>query len=228
MTHERPIMLVDDDPCVLEALPPLLQKRLPHVPIEVVNSASAALALLMMRRYGVIMSDVRMPVMDGWQLLQTVTTQYPETPVLLLSGYLDPPGVLNALRAGAYDVILKPLSPTFLVERIHQALIIHRCLRRIRARHLFIARGRRQIVVMQHILDNAQGAHVPIPNPALARRIMAARHLKSMTVTQLRTSLERLEARIHFLEAKANGTAADIQSAYAKASLFARQRAAGL
>jgi FixJ family two-component response regulator len=221
-------MLIDDDPSVLEALPPLLQRRLPHVPIEVVSSASAALTQLAMRRYGAIMSDVRMPVMDGWQLLQTVTTRYPDTPVLLLSGYLDPPGVLKALRAGAYDVILKPLSATFLVERIRQALIIHRCLRRIKARQLSIARGRRQVVVMQQILDNAQGRPVPIQNPALAKRIVASRHLQRMTVTQLKASLERLEARIHLLEGKANGTTADIQSAYAQAHLFARQRAAGL
>ena len=228
MSRERPIMLVDDDPSVLEALPPLLQRRLPHVPIEVVNSASAALTQLAMRRYGVIMSDVRMPVMDGWQLLQTVTTRYPDTPVLLLSGYLDPPGVLNALRAGAYDVILKPLSPTFLVERIRQALIVHRCMRRIKARQLLIARGRRQIVVMQQILDNAQGRPVAIQNPALAKRIVEPRHLKRMTLTQLKASLERLKARIHLLETMANGTTADIQSAYAQARLFARQRAAGL
>ena len=228
MSHERPIMLVDDDPSLLEALPQLLQRRLPHVPIEVVSSASAALAQLAMRRYGVIMSDVRMPVMDGWQLLQTVTTRYPDTPVLLLSGYLDPPGVLNALRAGAYDVILKPLSPTFLAERIRQALIIHRCMRRIKARQLLIARGRRQIVVMQQILDNAQGRAVPIQNSTLARRSVAPRHVKRMTVTELKASLDRLKGRIHFLEAKTNGTAADIQSAYAQARLFARQRAAGL
>ena len=201
MSHERPIMLVDDDPSILEALPQLLQRRLPHVPIEVVSSASAALAQLAMRRYGVIMSDVRMPVMDGWQLLQTVTTRYPDTPVLLLSGSLDPPGVLNALRAG---------------------------MRRIKARQLLIARGRRQIVVMQQILDNAQGRAVPIQNSTLARRSVAPRHVKRMTVTELKASLDRLKGRIHFLEAKTNGTAADIQSAYAQARLFARQRAAGL
>jgi DNA-binding NtrC family response regulator len=228
MSHERPIMLIDDDPSLLEALPPLLQRRLPDVPIEVVSSASAALSQLAMRRYGAIMSDVRMPVMDGWQLLQTVTAQYPDTPVLLMSAYLDPPDVLHALSAGAYDVILKPLSPTFLAERIRQALIIHRCLRRIKARQLLIARARRQMVVMHQILDNAQGRPVPIQNPVLAKRIVGPRHLKRMTVTELKMSLEQLKAHIHLLQAKANGTTADIRSAYAQARLFARQRAAGL
>ena len=115
MSHERPIMLVDDDPSLLEALPQLLQRRLPHVPIEVVSSASAALAQLAMRRYGVIMSDVRMPVMDGWQLFDRLKQdeRLARIPVVIITAFGRELG-----SVGQLPVLKKPID----LRDLHRAV----------------------------------------------------------------------------------------------------------
>jgi two-component system C4-dicarboxylate transport response regulator DctD len=60
---------------------------------------------------GILVSDIRMPVMDGLELLRAARERDPELPVILITGHGDVPLAVEAIRAGAYDFVQKPFDP---------------------------------------------------------------------------------------------------------------------
>ncbi|MFC5406707.1 response regulator transcription factor [Cohnella soli] len=73
------------------------------------SNGEEALALLHDRRVSVVVTDIRMPIMDGLALLSECAARYPATKTIVLSGYDDFPLVRTALRQGAKDYLLKPV-----------------------------------------------------------------------------------------------------------------------
>ena len=71
---------------------------------------------------GVIVSDIRMPHIDGHQLFGMVQSIDPEIPVILISGHADVSEAMEAMRRGAYDFIVKPYSDDQLAQCIKRAL----------------------------------------------------------------------------------------------------------
>ncbi len=102
----RPIgvLLVDDDGGVRAVIAALLEQA----GFEVVATGSALQAVSMVERrsFDVVLSDVRMPGMSGMQLLQLVRARRPEMPVVLMSGHATVPLAVDAVRAGAANVLL--------------------------------------------------------------------------------------------------------------------------
>lgn len=104
------ILVVDDDPALLQALPHMLRLRLQNLHVDTAESAQLALELVQAQRYDVIVSDIKMPGMDGFDLLAALQHLWPETPVLLITGHGEHDMAIRALRGGAYDYILKPID----------------------------------------------------------------------------------------------------------------------
>ncbi len=75
---------------------------------------------------GVIVSDIRMPGMDGLELLNELHAQDPELPVLLITGHGDVPLAVQAMRAGAYDFLEKPFASDALLDSVRRALAVRR------------------------------------------------------------------------------------------------------
>jgi two-component system C4-dicarboxylate transport response regulator DctD len=71
---------------------------------------------------GVLLSDIRMPGMDGWQLFRRARAQDPELPVILMTGHGDIPQAVEAVQAGAFDFLAKPFAVERLLERLDRAL----------------------------------------------------------------------------------------------------------
>nr|WP_131834969.1 sigma-54 dependent transcriptional regulator [Ancylobacter aquaticus] len=120
MTNPPDVLLVDDDEEVRRAYGQTLE--LDGLTVSTTGSSAAALASLSTRFEGVVVSDVRMPGMDGFGLLDAVRRLDPDIPVLLITGHGDVPMALRALRAGAWDFIEKPADPVLLVETVRRAL----------------------------------------------------------------------------------------------------------
>lgn len=116
------ILLVDDDPALLQALPLTVSLRMSNVQVHTATSVSAALALLQQHEYDTIVSDIKMPGMDGLDLLAIASRQYPDIPVLLITGHGEHDLAIRALRGGAYDYILKPIDRDDLIASLHRAL----------------------------------------------------------------------------------------------------------
>jgi DNA-binding NtrC family response regulator len=116
------ILLVDDDPALLQALPLTVSLRMSNVQVHTAASAPEALTLLQQHEYDAIVSDIKMPGIDGFDLLAITSQQYPEVPVLLITGHGEHDLAIRALRGGAYDYILKPIDRDDLVASLYRAL----------------------------------------------------------------------------------------------------------
>ena len=104
------VLLVDDDPALLQALPEALRLRMAGVTVETADSAAAALDRIAARDYDAIVTDIKMPGMDGLELLAELRMQRPDTPTLMITGHGEHDLVVHALRGGAYDFVQKPID----------------------------------------------------------------------------------------------------------------------
>ena len=119
------VLIVDDDPMLLQALSKTIALRMSMVDVQAVSSAREALNLLQERTYGAVVSDIKMPEMDGLTLLAQVQERHAEIPVLLITGHSDHQLAIRALRGGAYDYILKPIDRDDFIAALHRALHTH-------------------------------------------------------------------------------------------------------
>ncbi len=81
-----------------------------------------ALAALAQDRPDLILTDVRMPEIDGWEILRRVQAEYPETPVIVMTAYGTIEDAVAMLRAGAYNYITKPFQHETLLHQLDLAL----------------------------------------------------------------------------------------------------------
>ena len=113
------ILLVDDEPMILHSTEQWL--KMANFTVISCESAEQALVYLEDDFDGILVSDVRMPDMDGLVLMERARLLISELPVILLTGHGDVDMAINAMRSGAYDFIEKPFNPERLVEVIHRA-----------------------------------------------------------------------------------------------------------
>ena len=102
------IIVIDDDAVACEFLQEVLQRD--GYDVSSFTSASAALKQNL-ADYDLLMSDIRMPGMDGLQLLDEIQKQWPNLPVILMTAYGSLETTMEAIRLGAWDYISKPFSP---------------------------------------------------------------------------------------------------------------------
>lgn len=116
------ILLVDDDIALLQALPHMVALRIHGVQVDTSDTASQALELIHEHDYDTIVSDIKMPGMDGLELLAKIQELRPEIPTLLITGHADQSLITQALRYGAYDFIEKPIDRVYFVAALHRAI----------------------------------------------------------------------------------------------------------
>ncbi len=135
-----PVLLVDDDEMLLHALSEVIRLRMSNVTVQTVSSAEEALNQLKQREYSAIISDMKMPGMDGLALLAYVQDHRPDIPVLLITGYNDRETALQAVQAGAYDYIRKPIERDDFVAALYRALSTYRLRQQIKEQQQIIER----------------------------------------------------------------------------------------
>ncbi|WCD82590.1 MULTISPECIES: sigma-54-dependent response regulator transcription factor FleR [Pseudomonas] len=112
------VLLVEDDRALREALADTLM--LGGYDFREADCAEAALVALGEEPFGMMISDVNMPGMDGHQLLALVRTRYPQLPVLLMTAYGAVERAVDAIRQGAADYLVKPFEPRALLELVER------------------------------------------------------------------------------------------------------------
>ncbi|MDP3813850.1 sigma-54 dependent transcriptional regulator [Pseudomonas sp.] len=120
MNEPLSVLIVEDDPHVLLGCQQAL--ALEDIPSVGVGSAEEALQRIDSDFAGIVISDIRLPGIDGLQLLQRLKQRDPSLPVLLITGHGDIGMAVQAMRDGAYDFMEKPFSPERLVEACRRAL----------------------------------------------------------------------------------------------------------
>ena len=117
---EDRILVVDDEEAICRAIAQRLT-------MEGYTSATArngkeALHLLYFGKFSLVITDIRMPEMDGLELLKEMKTLCPQVLAIMMTGHLEINKVVEALRFGAYDFILKPFDLDLVVFSVRRAL----------------------------------------------------------------------------------------------------------
>ena len=120
MNNDLTVLIVEDDPHVLLGCQQAL--ALEDIRSEGVGSAEQALALVGDNFPGIVISDIRLPGMDGLELLKQLKGRDRTLPVVLITGHGDISMAVGAMRDGAYDFMEKPFSPERLVDVARRAL----------------------------------------------------------------------------------------------------------
>lgn len=115
------ILFVDDEPEILEGLQAMLYSMRGDWELSFVHSGAEALALLERIPQDVVVTDMRMPGMDGAQLLHAVQQKTPETVRIILSGYSDQESVMRTVKL-AHRYLSKPCPPAEVKQAIVKAL----------------------------------------------------------------------------------------------------------
>jgi DNA-binding NtrC family response regulator len=104
----RRILVVDDDPTILSSFTEVLADE--ETEVRTAASAEEALAAIDAQRPDLVLSDVRMPGLDGIELLRLLKERVPGTDVIIMTAYDDMPTAVAAMREGAFDFLPKPLD----------------------------------------------------------------------------------------------------------------------
>ena len=114
------ILLVDDDPDLLR----LISLRLMSAGYRVrtADSGETALAALAIARPGTVITDMRMPGIDGLQLFEAIHRQHPALPVIILTAHGTIPDAVSATQRGVFAFLTKPFDSQDLLHKVAAAL----------------------------------------------------------------------------------------------------------
>lgn len=133
MKENARILVVDDEPMVCLALTNWLEEE--NYLAKAVGGGPEAIASLREENWDIVLLDLRMPGMDGIEVLKQVQEIAPQTVVIMMTAYASISGAVQAMQEGAYDYVVKPLDVdqlTLMLNRIveHQQLITENILLR--------------------------------------------------------------------------------------------------
>jgi len=171
------VLLVDDEESILNSLRRLLRGQ----PYDVLLATSGAQALELMaqRPVDLVMSDARMPNMDGATLLAQVRQMYPATTRIMLTGYADPSAIIKAINEGQIDrYISKPWNDEEMLLILRQAL-----------EHQHLARERERL----EQLTRVQNDQLKLLNSTLEKHVSARTAELQQTADMLDLAYEELK-----------------------------------
>ncbi len=114
------ILIADDEPVTLELIVERLQME--GYEVEVVSGGQQAIEAAEKSTFKVVLTDLSMPDMGGMEVLAHFTTHYPETLVIVLTGFGTVATAVQAMKRGAYDYLSKPANPDELVLTLKRAV----------------------------------------------------------------------------------------------------------
>ena len=115
------MLIIDDDDVLLSALPWPIKRRMSTVEIDTADCPEEALAHVYSRDYDVIVSDIRMPRMDGVTATRHIKWRWPDIQLLVLTTFDDDALVFRSIEAGACGYLLKDVGSDALAEAVRAA-----------------------------------------------------------------------------------------------------------
>jgi DNA-binding NtrC family response regulator len=113
------VLLVDDEEDFLDAVAERMRAR--GIEVSTTTSARDALEMIEEKSYDAIVMDLMMPELEGTEALKAIKNRNGELQVILLTGYVTPEQVDQAMKFGAMDIIEKPPDLDVLIEKIKKA-----------------------------------------------------------------------------------------------------------
>jgi len=115
------ILIVDDNVDMLKFFQKALERE-GHVTVQATNGLEALEILQNQDGIDLILSDIRMPIKSGIDILKEVRTKYPAIKVVLITGYAQVEEYLQAMEYGAYEYLTKPIRVNDLLTCVNRAL----------------------------------------------------------------------------------------------------------
>ena len=116
----KPILIVDDEKNIRLALSMSLETL--DIPVETAASGEEALERLAQGGYGLMLLDLRMPGLDGMEVLRQVSQQRPEIKVIIITAYGSIDLAVEAMKLGAVDFLQKPFDAGQVREMVRRIL----------------------------------------------------------------------------------------------------------
>jgi DNA-binding NtrC family response regulator len=145
------ILLIDDERAIRRALREILEFE--NCQVHEAESGVQALQLLEQSSFDLIFSDIKMPHMDGIELLEQIKKKNLETPVVMISGHGNVETAVGAIKLGAFDFIEKPLD-------LNRILVL---LRQVKDRNHLVE----QTVQLKQVVKKIKGTHIIGQTPAI-------------------------------------------------------------
>ncbi len=119
-TDQPTVFVVDDDEAMRDSIVCLLESA--NLPCRMFGDARAFLDACQPGQPGCLLLDIRMPGMNGMELLTHLKANAYSQPVIIITGHGDVPLAVRALKSGAFDFVQKPFGAQDLVDKVHAAL----------------------------------------------------------------------------------------------------------
>jgi DNA-binding NtrC family response regulator len=114
------ILVVDDEPVIRVGLTRTLEGT--EFSVDCASNGHSAIEMLQQKEYDLIITDLKMPGMSGFEVLATVKALQPDVPVIMITGFATVETAVEAMKSGAVDYIVKPFTPDQILEKVHRAL----------------------------------------------------------------------------------------------------------
>ncbi|MDO9083455.1 MAG: response regulator, partial [Humidesulfovibrio sp.] len=189
------ILLVDDEPDFAQGLARLIQAGFPEVECVLAASSAEALEQLGSGVIELMLTDLRMPGLDGQELLRQALTADPNLTVLMLTGHGSVEAAVAALKAGAYDFLTKPVDQGELFRAVAKGLD--------RARLLDENRALRELARRPELDRSLVGASPPMQRLKEAIAAVAVSDYTVLVRGESGTGKELVAANIHRLSSRA-------------------------
>jgi len=161
---EKPrILVVDDEAVVRKGMQRILEQEGFHV--ETSASGYSAIERMQKQEFDVVITDLKMPGMNGMEVLKTVRILQPEIPVIIITGYASVDTAVETMRRGAFDYIPKPFTPDLIIQKVRKALaekpvlledsVLGKTLREQHGFDMFVGESKEMQKVYQRILQVA-------------------------------------------------------------------------
>ena len=188
------VLVVDDELFACRSCQDILGKQ-GHV-VEFALSGGEALELLDKKPFDLVLTDLKMPAMDGIELLGRIKKRSPNVPVIVITGYATVETAVEAMRKGAYDYVSKPFTPDALRVVVRKALEKSQLVREVN----FLRQAQR---------NEYEGAHAVGESPAMRRVYALVEKVAPTNTTVLiggesGTGKEVIARAIHYRSGRAN------------------------
>jgi len=114
------ILVVDDEDIVRTSCSRTLSPE--GYEVKLAKNGSEGLKMAREDKFDLVLTDLKMPDMDGIEVLRIIKEQWPETEVIIVTGYQTVDTAVKAIKLGAYDYIEKPFTPDALISAVTEAL----------------------------------------------------------------------------------------------------------
>ncbi len=114
------ILIVDDEKAIRDGLSRILQSE--GYLTELSYNGYSAMEMLQAQDFEIVITDLKMPGMDGMEVLKAISILQPDVPVLFITGYSTVENAVEVMKIGAFDYLPKPFTPDQLLEKVRKAL----------------------------------------------------------------------------------------------------------